>query len=121
MKIIKYLKSVLVTGGIILIASLLITTLSYFNLFPIKSIKAFSLIIPTLAMLVGAFLLGRETKEKGWLEGLKLGGIYLIITILINLLFFRTGISSNLFLYDGILLLASMLGSMIGINFRKRI
>lgn len=115
-----YFKSFLITGGIILIASLLITILSYFNLFPLGSIKVFSIIIPTLAILIGAFFLGKKTKEKGWLEGLKFGIIYLVMITILNLLFFRTSISSNLFLYDGVSLLASMLGSMVGINFRKR-
>lgn len=119
--IIKYLKSLLIVFGSIILFSLVLTTLSYFNLLTINHIRPFYLILPFLAILVSAFLLGRKTKEKGWLEGLKLGLIFLVITTLINLLFFRTGFSKQIFIYDGIMLLASMLGSMIGINFRKRI
>ena len=63
--------------------------------------------------------MGKNTVNKGWLEGIKFGLICIIIFIIFNYLAFDTFFNiSNIILYI-ITLTASILGSIIGINFKK--
>ena len=63
--------------------------------------------------------MGKNTVNKGWLEGIKFGIICIIIFTIFNYLAFDTFFNiSNIILYV-ITLIASILGSIIGINFKK--
>lgn len=62
--------------------------------------------------------IGRKSSKKGYLEGLKLGGIIILSLLLINLLFIRT-FSLSILMYYLIILASSIIGSMIGINIKR--
>ena len=62
------------------------------------------------------FIYGKKTPSKGYLEGLKIGGIYIFFLIFINLIFFQNRFSIHRIIYYCVLILSSTLGSMIGIN-----
>lgn len=107
------------------IGILLILTLSFiFNIFyyfDILSQKTFDIIktiIPILSFFISSFILGMKSSKKGWLEGLKIGIIYLILIIFLNLIFIHEFSISSI-IYYLILLLSSVFGSMIGINKKK--
>ncbi len=71
----------------------------------------------TISIVVSSAILGRQIKEKGWLNGAILGFLYYLVIIIINLIFNRS-LNLGLFLLIR-LLLASILGAiggMIGIN-----
>lgn len=119
MKIINYAKSLLWGIGIIFVLSLLTTIFHYFNILSTNGLQIVTMIVPILALIFSSFYLGRRSKEKGWLEGLKLGGSYLVIITLLAFLIFRHEFQIKILLYDTIILLSTMFGSMLGINFKK--
>lgn len=116
MFIIKYLKSF----GLILISfllfSILIGTLNYFNILGNNSVKIFELIATILSMVIGGVYLGKNSNQKGFLEGLKIGGATIIILFIFGYLAFDKGFSIRLLLFYTIVLFSSVLGSIFGIN-----
>ena len=120
----KYLKnlgmSFLYIIGSILILTFLTTLLSYFNILSDKVTSIIKIIIPIIAMLIGGFYIGKRSLKKGFLEGLKLGGIFSLILIIFNYLAFDNSFKFKYILFYIILIISSILGSMIGINKKKQ-
>ena len=100
---------------ILFICTFIITLLNYFNIISGNTMSILKILIIILTMLIGGFLTGKKSKEKGWLEGIKIGSIFSIILILINLLFIKNFEFKNI-IYYLILIIASVLGSMVGIS-----
>jgi len=96
--------------------TIIFTLTSYFFNYPVKVIK---LLIPVISMFISSLLLGRSVQEKAYLEGLKFGGIYLLLVIIFALI---TKVSFNIKLIISylLILLTSVIGAMIGINIRKK-
>jgi putative membrane protein (TIGR04086 family) len=61
---------------------------------------------------------GKKASKKGYLEGLKLGSIIILILLIFNLIFIRK-FSLNTFVYYLVIIASTTIGSMIGINLRK--
>lgn len=109
-------KSFLYIVSILLISTLVITILNYFNIFGSKLVTFFKIVIALISMFVGGFIIGKNSKQKGWLEGLKLGLIVLLILVLMNYLILRQNFEVKNLVYYLILLSSTIFGSMIGIN-----
>lgn len=112
----NYLKSYLYLFASILVLTLILSTINYFWTFSTKIIK---ILIPIISILISTIILGKNTKSKAYLEGLKFTSIYVIISIIISL------ITKNPFTFKLIIcyllqLLSGIVGSMIGINITKR-
>ena len=112
------LKSITYFFIILLIGTMLITIINYFNILNNKLISILKLLLPTLSILACSYKLGTISEKKGYLEGLKLGLI--IISILILLVLTLDSFSLKSILYYLILLLTSIIGSTIGINKKKQ-
>lgn len=116
----KYLKDIAIITGImllfILLFTLIITTLNYFDLFGKGSTSIFKIIIMILSYFIGGILIGKKSSKKGWLEGLKFGLIFSLVLFLFNILGLQTKIDLKLIFYDLILITSCIFGSMIGIN-----
>lgn len=103
----------------LLIFTFMITVLNYIGFLGLSIVKAFSYITPFISFFIGGILLGKKSITKGWLEGLKLGFISIILLFCFNFLALNQGYTiSNLLLYI-IVLLGCILGSMVGINMKK--
>lgn len=113
-----YLKSSLYTLGIILISSIIITILNYFNIINGKVLDIIIYIIPLISTMIGSFILGKASNKKGYIEGLKYAGIWSIIFLIISIILKQINLSSIIFFI--ILILLSMLGAILGIN-KKRV
>ena len=112
-------KSLGISLIILLSLTLLITILNYIGLIGTKIVNVFSYITPFISLFIGGIIIGKESLNKGWLEGIKYGIICIIIFFIFNFLAFDTGFNiSNIILYI-ITLVGSILGGMIGINLRK--
>lgn len=115
----KYFISLLKTLGImfaILFISLLIfTTLNYFDIINNKFLTILEILTIIMSTTIGGLLFGKSSKEKGWLEGIKLGTIFIFLLFIIDLLFIHF-FSFKILFYDLILILSTMIGSMIGIS-----
>ena len=103
---------------LILVLAFIFNIFYYFNALSQNTFNIIKILIPILSFFISAFILGMKSKKKGWLEGLKIGIIYLIIMILINLIFIHEFNISSI-IYYLILLLSTIFGSMIGINKKK--
>lgn len=63
---------------------------------------------------------GKRANNKGYLAGLKIGGLFLLLLIIINLFTNRVIFSISTLIYYIILILASVLGGMLGINKKEQ-
>ena len=113
----KILNSLMWFFIIMLVGTLIITILHYFNIMNNKTISIIKFIIPMIAMIISSYRLGKVSNKKGYLEGLKFGGIIIFIFIILVILLDKLEIKS--IIYYGILLLTSIISSMIGINRKK--
>ena len=120
----KYLKklvfSFLYIIGTILISTFIITLLNYFNIISDKVISIFKILIPIVSLFIGGFYIGKRSNNKGYLEGLKLGLIFSIFLLIFNFLAFSNSFKLKYLLFYIIIITSSILGSMIGINKRKK-
>ena len=76
--ILKYLKSMIVPLGIVLVLPLL---LGIINLLGVQTNKVVILIIMAIGIFISGFYLGRNSLKKGYLQGALLGIILSLIFI----------------------------------------
>lgn len=112
-------KALLYSIGTILILTFVVTLLNYVNIFSYKIVVIFKIIIPILSIFIGGLVMGKNSTNKGWLEGIKYGIIFIIILCIMNYLILRTGFKIQDLIYYLIITLASSFGSIIGINYKK--
>ena len=90
MKNIKFIGYSLLFNITLLIFLLLITTiLSYFNIISNNLLKIILLIMPIITTLFSNIYLGSKVTNKGYIEGLKHGILFVIILFLLNILLYR--------------------------------
>ncbi len=103
----------------ILILILIVTVFNYFNLLGSSITSTLKLVIPVGSLLVNSLLLGKKAKKRGILEGLKFGGIFIFVILILNNLILMNSFEIKILIYYVILLISAMFGSMIGINLKK--
>ena len=113
----KILNCLLLFFIILFIGILGLTFINYFNIMGSKIVSIIRFILPLMAMFISSYRLGKLSDKKGYLEGLKFGGM--IVFIFMVMVFLLDALSWKSILYYLILLLASVMGSMIGINRKK--
>ena len=69
-----------------------------------------------LAFFIFGFKSGKKASNKGYIAGLKIGGLFLLILIIINLFSARNFFNITTIIYYVVLLLSSTLGGSLGIN-----
>ena len=113
----KYLKSSIYTLCILIVSTIVITILNYFNVLMGNVLKITELLIPIISIFIGSYILGKSSNNKGYIEGLKYGIAWIILFLIINL------ISKNFtylsLIYYLILIIIAIVSSIIGINRRK--
>lgn len=111
----NYLKSY-----IYLITSLIIFTIIFtiINYFTSNSLSIIKILIPIISILISSFILGKNTKSKAYLEGIKFSLIYLIFTTILKLIL-KTSFNYKTFIIYLVIILSSIIGSTIGINTKK--
>ena len=119
----KFLKNSLISILFIIssfiVLTFILTILSYFNIFNDKTVSIFKIIIPIISLFIGGFYIGKNTHEKGWLEGLKLSLLFIILLIIFNLIVYKNGLNIKNIIYYLIMSISSIFGSMIGISIKK--
>lgn len=115
----NYLKKIGIGFGYIiaisLISVLLLTVLNYFSIIGSKMVVFLEIVIAFISMFIGGFVVGKKSNQKGWLEGLKFGGIFLIFIVILNLIL-KNDIEIKNIIYYIIILFSTIFGSIIGIN-----
>ncbi len=110
----NYGYSFLIVISSLLIINLFLTIFSYFNLFSTKVIDIMGFVLMLVSLFISSYILGTKSKKNGYLEGLKFGGIIVLIFILLVILLDKFLLRS--LIYYVILILTSIFGSMLGIN-----
>ena len=113
----KILNSLLTFFIIIFVGTLVITILNYFNILSNSIISIIKLILPILGIFFSSYRLGKTSEKKGYLEGLKFGGIVILIFSLLVILLDKFELKS--LIYYLILILTSIMSSTVGINRKK--
>ena len=114
--LINYLKSY---GYLIILILILTTILSVISYFFNISSNIIKIIIPTISLLVSSFILGKNTKEKAYIEGIKFSLIYIIICTILKLIF-KTNFNYKVIIIYILIIFTSIIGSTIGINTQKK-
>lgn len=118
-KYLKYLKGLILVLGVLFSSTLIISILYYLNILNDGFNNYLLLLSSFISMLVGGIYIGLRSKEKGYIEGLKIGLISIFILMILSIILYKTNINSKNIIYYLILLSSSILGSMIGINKKK--
>ena len=116
--IINYLKSFALTILIIFGGAIITTLLEYFTNNTHVLINILKIITILLSIFIPTFILGKKSERKGYLEGLKYGAILIVLSLILNIIF-KTKFNFDIIIYFIIMLVSAMLGSMMGINFKK--
>ena len=116
-KLIGY--SLLINISILLILLLITTLLSYINIINNKTLSIILLIIPILSTFISNLYIGKNSIKKGYIEGIKNGVIFIFILLLLNISLYRV-FTLKLIIYYLIFIISAILGSMIGINIKRK-
>lgn len=111
----KYLKCYTYLISLILILTTIFSIINYF--LPIKP-TIIKIIIPILSILVSSIILGKNTKELAYLEGIKFSIIYLIFLTILKFIL-KTPFNYKVIIMYLSLIITSIIGSTIGINTKK--
>lgn len=114
----KYLKTLLYLLVPLLSLNLIITLLYFFNIINNNIIDYFKLLILLISIFISGIYIGKNSNEKGYIEGIKVGLGISIMLIVLGLIL-RIDFSIKNLLYYIIIIVTSMSGSMLGIN-KKR-
>lgn len=117
LKVLNYLKYIgiffLFIIGIAIITSLI-------NLTSINSniINKLAVVLTALSFFIVSALASKNLNEKGYILGIKLSLLFVILMILINLIFFKSSFSIDRFIYYIILIISGILGGSFGKNLK---
>ncbi|MCI8467437.1 MAG: TIGR04086 family membrane protein [Bacilli bacterium] len=116
----KYGKQIAIFTITIILSSLLFSTSQYFHLLngSINHILSMCIIFG-LSFYFGT-INGKNASKNGYLEGLKLGGLILLLLFLSNTIMYGLHFKLSSFIYYSIILALSVVGAMIGINKKKK-
>lgn len=113
----KYIGYVLVG---VLVSIFIISLFGYFDVFSSKAMAILKLIMSLVPIFIGAFILGKHSLNKGYLKGILLGTAISLTLFILSLIFGNSIVLLKIVFYYLIIIGTSMLGSMIGINYRKK-
>ena len=112
----KYLKCLGYIFIPVIVIGIIITLLYYFDIIGGNLFKYLTIGIFICSLLFGNTYLGKNSKEKGLLEVLKIGLGITIFFFIFNFLAFDNGINIRSIIYYLIIILTSMMGAMFGIR-----
>ena len=104
----KYLKTFIRMTIEVIVVTLVLSLLSYFN---ILSDKIYKLLFMVLILYFNGIRVGNTSNKYSFLEGIKIGGVAVITFILLNMIF-EHEFNINLLIYYLIIFLLPVLGSM---------
>lgn len=117
-KIIKRIKKPILLAVGLLLYLLTLSLLNYLGAMSLSFAVKLNFVFMAVLMFIFGLSFGKKASKKGYLEGLKLGGIAALVLFILNIIFYRN-FDLQLFLYYLVLIASSTIGSMIGINLRR--
>lgn len=114
-------KNVLIGYGISLILFFIFAFVITYTSVPYSIVSPISVIITTIGIITAGILGGKKSSEKGWLTGCITGFIYMLILYIFGSIVYKNpGISSNGIMMIIIGIISGALGSIIGINNKRK-
>lgn len=110
-----YIKCYGILYGIILLLTFLLSVFNYYSNNTYIILKA---LIPIIGIIISTIILGKKTNNKAYIEGIKFTFIYIIISIILSLILKTFNI--KIIIFNLILLFIGVIGSMIGINLKRK-
>ena len=110
-----YLKCYGLLLGIMIILTLIVSIVNYFSNI---HIGFFRVIIPVISMFIASIILGKKSKEKAYIEGIKFSSVYVLTIFLLRVLL-KIEFNYKVIIIYIILLLTSVIGTMLGINLKR--
>lgn len=107
----KYLKTFIRMTIEVIVVTLILSLLSYFNILSDKIYKYMELLFMVLILYFNGIRLSNTSNKYSFLEGIKIGGVAVITFILLNMIF-EHEFNINLLIYYLIIFLLPVLGSM---------
>lgn len=117
-KLKKIVRPMLMWTISIILYIVVLSVLNYTGLISLASVVKINFIAVAVITLIFGILCGKKTSKKGYLEGIKMGSMIVLIIFLLNLIFYRT-FSLYILLYYLVIIVSSTIGSMIGINLKR--
>ena len=115
----KIIKSFAIGICIFLILNLIVTILSYFNIFKDNIIDIFKILIFIITFISSGIYLGIKVKKKSVLNSSKLSLIYILLSILFIILLPSLEFNLKLLIYYLLIFLLINIGAFIGTNKRR--
>lgn len=115
---VKYLKPLLFAFISLLILTFVFTFFNYINFINGTLFNIIKILIPFISLFIGSFLIGKQEKEKGYLNGLIIGIVFIILLLIINLIF-KNEVSILYLIINLIYIMISIIGGIIGVNINK--
>lgn len=112
-------KFLLIIFSSILILGLLLNTLYYFDIVNNNIYNIMKMVIVLICLFVNAFLLGKGSLKYGFVEGLKLGAIFLLVMVILKTIT-NSPFDIRTIIYSIIILLTTSVGAVIGINKKEK-
>ena len=112
----NYLKCYGYLIGLMVIMTIMLSIISYFFNITANGIK---IVIPILSLLIASIILGKNVKEKAYIEGIKFAVIYILFITILKLIM-KTEFNYKVIIIYILMIFTSIIGSMIGINIKKK-
>ena len=112
----NYLKAYGYLFGIILLLTIILSIINYFTN---KELYIFKILIPIISIFISSIILGKYSKKKAYLEGIKFSLIFILFSIIISYFIIHNSFNIKVLVYYLVILFSSIIGSMLGINIKK--
>ncbi len=101
---------------IILSISFIISLLLRFTSLTESSFTWIIIVLTFVAVLVGGFVSGGKSKQKGWLVGAGTGVLYSLVVFVVQFLGYNSTFSLEQYLFHAGFILAAIIGGILGVN-----
>ena len=112
----KFLISYLYLFSIIIILTIIASLINYFGE---KNIAIIKILIPIISIFISSFILGKNSKKKGYIEGIKFSLIFILFISILKIVF-KINFNLKTFIIYLLLLSSSTIGAMMGININNK-
>ncbi|MEI4800146.1 TIGR04086 family membrane protein [Bacillus sp. NPDC077411] len=102
------------------LASIIIALLLKFTNINERTLSIALLVLAIVSTVIAGFVAGVKAQGKGWFVGGSTGVVFAILVFLVNYLGFSSALSNVQLLYQLVLIAASTIGGILGVNIGKR-
>ncbi|MCT8139535.1 TIGR04086 family membrane protein [Anaerobacillus sp. CMMVII] len=101
---------------IILSVSFIISLLLRFTSLTETSFSWVIMVLTFVALIIGGFVSGGKSKQKGWMVGAGTGLLYSLLVFLVQYLGYNATFSMEQYLFHGGFVFAAIIGGVLGVN-----